>query len=297
MTVICIIKGGLGNQLFQIYASTAYAFKNKHAILFPYQKDMNPGGCTNRPAYWDTFFLALRLHTTYHKNQNSINDANQQIYTYPRLPWNQHHHVPIPDMPPDINTIALDGYFQSYKYFNASDGERFLDRSLKIKERIEGLRELYNLNATYNISMHFRLGDYKRLQHCHTVLDDDYYIAALEKVLMRIVNPAEKPVVVYYLCEQENRVEVEERVAYIQTLFEGRATFKPIPSGIQHDWEELLFMSACDSNIIANSTFSWWAAYWNTTMWKVVCYPRQWFGPQLAMHDLKDMFPDDWVLT
>lgn len=297
MTVVCILKGGLGNQLFQIYASTAYAFNNKHAVLFPYQTEMGEGGCTRRAAYWDTFFLTIRRSTTYHEDPKRVSDANHIINTQPRMQWNQHHHIPIPVLPTGVNTVVLDGYFQSYKYFNASDGERYLNRALKIKERIDVLHDVYDMGATYNISMHFRLGDYKNLQQFHTVLDDDYYIAALEKVLMRLINPAEKPVVVYYLCEQENRAEVESRVAYIQTLFEGRATFLPIPAGIQHDWEELLFMSACDSNIIANSTFSWWAAYWNPTIWKVVCYPRQWFGPLLAMHDVKDMFPDDWVLT
>ena len=295
MTISCNIKGGLGNQLFQIYASTAYAFLNKHSIIFPYQA--NDSDCTYRPTYWDSFLFALRRHTNYDEDIDKINEKLEELCKYPILEWNQHHHIKIPDLPPDVDNIVLDGYFQSYKYFNGSDGERFLNRVLKIKERIEDMRNVYGLKTTYNISMHFRLGDYKRLQHCYTVLDDDYYIAALEKVLLRFINPAEKPVVVYYLCEQENREEVEERVEYIQTLFEGRATFKPIPSRIQHDWEELLFMSACDSNIIANSTFSWWAAYWNPTIWKVVCYPRQWFGPALSMNDVKDMFPDEWVLT
>lgn len=290
MTVTCFIKGGLGNQLFQIYATVAYAFSNKHAVVFPYQSHMQ-GGCTPRDAYWDTFLLPMRRHTTHGKD-------SETMIQWPVIKCPQHHYVSIKNIPEHIPNVRIDGYFQSYKYFACSDGERWLNRVLKIREQIAQIEESHNMKEVYSISMHFRLGDYKQLQHCHTVLDDNYYIHALETVLLRIINPSNKPVRVYYLCEAENRAEVEERIAYIQTQFEGRVTFMGVPEGVKQDWEQMLFMSACESNIIANSSFSWWSAYWNPSPWKVVCYPRRWFGPALSeVHDVKDMFPDDWVLV
>mgnify|MGYP001235884384 CR=1 FL=1 len=38
--------------------------------------------------------------------------------------------------------------------------------------------------------------------------------------------------------------------------------FMPIDNKIS-DWEQMLMMSCCDHNIIANSTFSWWGAWLN----------------------------------
>ena len=60
------------------------------------------------------------------------------------------------------------------------------------------------------------------------------------------------------------------------------------------DWEEMLAMSLCNHNIIANSTFSWWGAYFNSNEDKIVCYPSVWFGPELKNNNTVDLFPEEW---
>ena len=61
-----------------------------------------------------------------------------------------------------------------------------------------------------------------------------------------------------------------------------------------HDWEQLLIMSVCDHNIIANSSYSWWGAYLNENKNKTVMYPEKWFGKKMQQHNLCDLFPLTW---
>ena len=54
-------------------------------------------------------------------------------------------------------------------------------------------------------------------------------------------------------------------------------------------------MSMCKHNIIANSTFSWFGAYFNNNPNKIVCYPSIWFGKLYKHYCTKDLFDDKWI--
>jgi hypothetical protein len=138
--------------------------------------------------------------------------------------------------------------------------------------------------------MHFRLGDYKKLPEHYVILSIDYYRAALNCILEK--NNLEKTVL--YFCEDQDLEDVGEIITKLKTEF-STLEFKRADPELE-DWEQLILMSLCRHNIIANSTFSWWGAYLNIYWQKMVVCPLTWFGPKLnKSHNLKDLYPEKWI--
>jgi len=50
-------------------------------------------------------------------------------------------------------------------------------------------------------------------------------------------------------------------------------------------------MSFCSSNIIANSSFSWWGAWLNQKPKKIVIAPKKW----LVNDSSVDVVPKNWI--
>lgn len=137
--------------------------------------------------------------------------------------------------------------------------------------------------------MHFRLGDYKKLQDFHPLATYAFYENSLKNIQNK--NPTQKFNVLYF-CEDQDHNEVIESIDKLINQFPNY-TFSRCECTLQ-DWEQLLLMSVCHHNIIANSTFSWWGAYFNSHPDKIVCYPSIWFGPT-ANINTKDLCPPEWV--
>jgi hypothetical protein len=60
------------------------------------------------------------------------------------------------------------------------------------------------------------------------------------------------------------------------------------------DWKQMLLMSLCRVNIIANNNFSWWGAYLNKDAEKVY-YPSVWFNKD-CKDNTKDLFLPEWEM-
>jgi len=274
------LLGGLGNQLFQIFAVIAYALDNNNTPAFMYS-EYTPG-ITKRTTYWHSFLSAL-CHMVDEKlpSHHNIQMIREPCFAYTKLPkYDKNAHV------------SLIGYFQSYKYFARQYPN--ICRLIKLENKKQNIRNNTNHDLENTISMHFRIGDYKAIQNCHNLLPVSYYANALQFILDSS-NKLEwnKPEWnVLYFCEEQDVNDVLSMIQQLETAF-PTIKFERV-TDLTEDWQQMLLMSCCNHNIIANSTFSWWGAYFNTNYQKIVCYPTQWFGPELSHYSTRDLFPLEW---
>ena len=141
-----------------------------------------------------------------------------------------------------------------------------------------------------SVSIHFRLGDYKSKRYYHPIMNYEYF----EKSLEHIVNKTNNISKVLYVCEAEDNTYVTSKIDILQKKFPEIEYIK-VSDSIP-DYEQMLILSLADHNIISNSTFSWWGAYFNENPYKIVCYPSVWFGEYFEhTNSLDDLIPQDWI--
>jgi hypothetical protein len=278
--ITCNLHGGLGNQLFQIYTTIAYASQGNKKFSFINVYELK--SClTDRYTYWDSFLKRMRPFLIDPKmiNKDNLEIIIEKGFTYQALP------LPISES----KTKMLQGYFQSYKYFD--EYLQTINRLLKIDDIKVDLTNKYRklINDDLPASMHFRLGDYKKKPDHYLILSVDYYKAALNYLL-----ETTSITKILYFCEEQDLTDVKTTIAILEADFPTIVFVRANPE--LEDWEQLILMSLCRNNIIANSTFSWWGAYLNIYRQKRVIYPATWFGPKLQKtHDTRDLFPADWI--
>ena len=286
----CNLMGGLGNQLFQIFTVISYSIKYKHMFKFINTEFLGTGMTTKRKTYWNSFLFRLSgFLIDKYPDFDIIYKAQQ--FSFEEIPSN---YLKDPyDSKTKVSTnILLNGYFQSYKYFHENIAT--ICRMLNINElKLDILHEVikkYHTNEFLekSVSMHFRLGDYKKLPEYHPIMSVDYY----KNSIQYIVEKLEYTPNVLYFCEDDDVEDVTKTIEILKNAFPS-IEFERASNELD-DWKQMLLMSCCNHNIIANSSFSWWGAYLNVNPNKIVCYPSIWFGEKIEKNDLSDLFPPEW---
>jgi hypothetical protein len=179
--------------------------------------------------------------------------------------------------------VSLWGYWQSPKYFESVENE--LRSVFRFKHPLEGeAKDLANqIAATNSVSLHVRRGDYVKFKSVAEMMggtDLSYYDRASRYIGERVTQSH------FFIfsddiewCKQN--IKLSFPVTYVSSSSSG-------PKSAYH----LQLMSLCKNNIIANSTFSWWGAWLNGNPGKIVVAPKQWHINGSETKD--DVIPKNW---
>jgi len=275
------LRGGLGNQLFQICTLFAFCYDYDMTPVLPAAKT-----CTETPPrklYWDGFLSGLAHYVA--ESDHAVE------YREPRV-----HYDPFPLFLCN-NSVMFNGQFMSHMYFDrwrerilTEMGLRALQDSISQKYPF-----IFTEPGVRRVSVHFRLGDYTHKRCYHPVMPVSYYVDAMTQLMRETPDISIQRWVFYCFFERVNEDEVNQRISqlYGEISPEFKFEIRKVPQMMTDD-EELAFMSMCDDNVLANSTFSWWGAYMNNNETKRVMYPSVWYGHQLYYLESGDMFPCTW---
>lgn len=139
---------------------------------------------------------------------------------------------------------------------------------------------LEKIGSTDSVSIHVRRGDYLSSTYSSQFvsLGKEYYEAAVNLIKEKVASPK------FYIFSDD--------AEYIRKAFEwlDDKEIVEINSG-DDSYKDMMLMSKCKHNIIANSTFSQWAAILNDNENHITIYPKKY----LSYEDSEERTLEGWV--
>ncbi len=259
------IMGGLGNQLFQYAFSKEIEYKSGNDVQLStafYKEDFNLKGERIPTRY----FLLDKFNIDYSLVPDNDNHKCKYII-----------HESEYDITQSYDDSYFIGYWQSEKFFPNVKND--VKGSLTLKNKyidgyMSGLVE--DFDKCESVAVHVRRTDYVSLG-IYPLCGVDYYETALGYIKERIDNP------VLYIFSDDLKWCNDN----LTGLCGCETNF--VDSGA--DYKDWYLMSRTRHNIIANSSFSFWAAYSNPNPDKIVCAPKKWgFDDSATPTDVEEWF-------
>ncbi len=303
MRIVVRQLSGLGNQLFQYAAGRYYA--SRYAASLRIAMDAPSNAHSHgfpRPFLLSAFAITAPFgpYTTFDRLILNGRPAlcpiidplrrTLRIQSFAEV-FDQRHAF-LPDLPltPNLRTLYLSGYWQSWQPAAAVQDQLRTELQLRQPATGRNLETLNRIAATPTpVSLHIRRGDYTLAAEGNIALPLDFYTAAIALLRERL------PDAHFFIFSDDIPF---ARANLPRTL---PATF------VDHNdsftaHEDLRLMSACRHHILANSSFSWWGAWLGAHLTapdhrqsqRLVIAPRHWTGGPDAT--FPGLFPPDWTL-
>ena len=257
--IVVKLQGGLGNQLFQWAYGKSLSLKLDQPLYLDlsFLNSFIPG--ITKREYELYYFDKIQDQIIQSLSEYRLDNFRYQKITDNSNLYNNTH----------IN-YYLDGYFQNEKYF--IEFQDLIKNQLQIKEHYlytisDIAKQITECNS---LSLHVRRTDYL-LHDYHLPKGTQYYYAALEQI---------KSYDKIFIFSDDIEW-CKANIKYHNSVFIENLT----------NIQDLYLMSLCKNNIIANSSFSWWAAWLNNNPGKTVICPNSWF----YAIDAKNFVPSSWI--
>jgi len=282
--VVVSIQEGLGNQMWQYAFSLNYVLRNipvKYDLSYYQQRQVHNGFelekvfptiTLNKASLRDVFFFVETVFENGEK-QFSIKKDRSIVQEAPEDGFSFE-----PTFLQKDNTF-FEGFWQHINYFEKVSEEikrAYAFNPIDISDSYNHLlmEQILHTNA---VAVHIRRGDYLQSPLLLT-LDMNYYEQALARIKESISDP------LFYIFSDD--IEWAK-----QNIKESNAVFVQQEKKGNY-YRDMQLMSMCKHNIIANSSFSWWAAWLNNYEKKVVIAPARWVTHSI---DINALIYPEWV--
>lgn len=296
--IIVNIKNGLGNQMFQYafgkvlewkYGIPVYFDLLRDDITSPLKSDLDVfsiESINEAKPEWRKPFLPFSV--------RQYRDKKQYIrYIYYKLRRKYQKNKLITEPCPSqymsvFDTLDPDGqyyflgFWQNPTYFLGFESEirnLFLPIDSSVYETAEANEILSSAYDT--VSLHFRRGDYLTSGFIEPI-SDNYYEHAINIMASKLKNPF-----FYIFSDEPEWVKENFKLDYPSQIITGN-------SGADA-YKDILLMSKCKHNIMANSTFSWWGAWLNENPDKIVVAPKKWYASLERDKFTNNITPAAWI--
>lgn len=279
--IVIKIVGGLGNQMFQ------YAFGKSLALEYQAKLflDISAYKTYKKHEYCLKYFDILEQ-TANHKLLSDFPSENAGSFRK----WfgKKYHGIRLSEsdynnsntkINPQKQPVYLDGFWQNHNHFSKYKKEisAILTPNISISSKVKKLQS--RIKKENSVSVHIRRGDYVTnlsANDIHGVLSVDYFKAAIE-----LIEKTEPNTKLYFFSDDIEWVKKQFSTKSSSTFVSGNTNV-----------EDLELMRTCKHNIIANSSFSWWAAWLNSNPHKKVIIPDPWFKNKETIAE--NYYPEDW---
>ena len=290
--VIVKLMGGLGNQMFQ------YAFGRALALQLGHSLYLDVDFLLDRNERKDFVFRDFDLDIM-HIASYSLFDSEAKIEfnRYSLFPFIKRKTQIIQETSFSYDSslsqltgerIYLDGYWQSYRYFESI--AHTIREEFKVKQVLTEAQErlLLKIKSSTSVCVNFRRTDFVTIPSAiqtHGVPPMAYYEKALQELSNKIGGGLE----IFVFSDDIAWCKEHFKCNY-PTFFVEHSLYKGDRFAAY-----LQLMTTCKHFVIPNSTFAWWAAWLSNSPDKIVITPERWFVEDTLQLQTNDLRPSNWI--